>query len=74
MHDRPMSTFVVRVWSPAPGEGVAYPAALRGTVHDIRSGTGRPFRSSEELLAFLTAGLGETDSDGERPEPEPAAP
>lgn len=74
MHDGPMSTFVVRVWSPAPGEGVAYPTGLRGTVHDIRSGTGRPFSSSQELLAFLTAGLGGTDPDGERPEPEPAAP
>jgi hypothetical protein len=49
-----MRTLIVRVFEPAPGAG---PVALRGVVEDVRSGTARPFRGEEQLLAALRQGV-----------------
>ena len=50
-----MRTFVIRIWHAAdeePSEG------LRGTVHDVATGEGKPFVSGAQLLSLLATGVG----------------
>jgi hypothetical protein len=64
----PVESFLVRLWSPDPGEPVADP--LRGVVRRVTTGEERVFASEAELLGFLrTAGSEEPEGSDPRPVP-----
>jgi len=50
-----MDTFVLRLWTPAPGasETAAMPQGTHGTAHHVISGRSGVFRSEEQLLRLL---------------------
>jgi hypothetical protein len=51
-----METFLVRVWLP-PELRALGPTELRGQIVHVGSGSERPFRGEDELVAFVRSRL-----------------
>ena len=62
-----MDTFVLRIWTPAPGAGDTGTAPLgtHGTAHHVVSGRSGIFRSEEQLIRLLDQLRTEAAADGE---------
>ena len=60
-----MDTFVLRIWTPAPGAGdtVAPPPGTHGTAHHVVSGRSGVFRSEAQLLRLLVELQNEAAAD-----------
>ena len=62
-----MDTFVLRIWTPAPGvsEAGAMPHGTHGTAHHVVSGRSGVFRSEEQLIRLLVELRREAATDGD---------